>query len=199
MNFFTPVTKPSLGTQETMVKERVGWSKGLKGLYAHTEEHRAKMSRAMKGVNKGRVKSPETLAKLAANKAAYYATHSGTMKGKKHSEESRAKMVLTRSVVKPMLGKKHTAEVIAKMSAIKKGKKHTAESRAKMSATQKGKPKPKWSAESRARFSASKATPVMTPHGLFPSIRAVAEASGRDGSTVRTWLRKFPEHYFYLD
>lgn len=197
MNFFAKVTKPSKGTQETLVKERVGWSKGLKGFFAHTEEHRAHMRETMKGKNVGRVRSPETLAKLAAKTAAYYATHSGTMKGKKHSKETRALMSAQRT------GLKASAETLAKKSASMKGKNvgktHTAEARAKMSAAQKGKPKPKWSAEARARFSASKGTPVMTPHGLFPSIRAVAEASGRDGSTVRTWLRKFPEHYFYLD
>jgi len=124
---------------------------------------------------------------------------SGTMLGKKHSAETRALMSATRSgVLSPTYGKKHSAETRAKIGAANKGRTISAESRAKLSAALKGKPKPKWSAESRANFSASKSKPVMTPYGLFPSIRAIAEASGRDASTVRTWLRKFPEHYYYV-
>lgn len=100
----------------------------------------------------------------------------------------------------PMTGKKHSAETRAKIGASHKGKVTSEETRAKMSAASKGKPKKtKWSAESRAKLSASKTKPVMTPHGMFPSIRAIAEASGRYDSTVRTWMRKFPEHYYYVN
>jgi len=48
MDFFTPVTKPSQGTQETLEKVYVRWNKGLK-LGTKSAEHRAKLSASQKG------------------------------------------------------------------------------------------------------------------------------------------------------
>lgn len=61
MTFFTKVTKPSKGTQETMEKKHVCWSKGLKGTYTHSEVNRARISAAQRGKtpwNKGLATGP---------------------------------------------------------------------------------------------------------------------------------------------
>jgi len=78
------------------------------------------------------------------------------------------------------------------------GHHHTDEARAKISAAFKGK---KRSEEAKAAMRAAhalRAKPVMTPHGLFPSVRAVAEASGQESRTVRFWIRQYPKHYYYV-
>lgn len=52
--------------------------------------------------------------------------------------------------------------------------------------------------ESRAKRSATMNTPVMTYYGVFPSRRAVAEAAGVSCETVRLWMKRYPEYYYYL-
>ena len=79
---------------------------GLLGYsYERTDEHRKKLSNALKG----RVVSDETKAKL-----------SKSLKGKKLSEEHKIK--LSESNAKYMLGKHHSEETKEKMSKIKKEK-----------------------------------------------------------------------------
>jgi hypothetical protein len=46
------------------------------------------------------------------------------------------------------------------------------------------------------RFTGSK--PVMTPNGKFPSVQSVADAAKVDGNTIRRWMKKWPEHYYYV-
>jgi len=93
------------------------------------------------------------------------------------------------------LGAKHTAETLEKMRLAHLGKPKSAEHKAKLSAAGLGR---KDSAETCAKRSASLSTPVMTPHGLFPSVRAVVEASGAHSRKVRWWMEKYPEHYYYI-
>lgn len=52
--------------------------------------------------------------------------------------------------------------------------------------------------ESRAKRLATMSTPVMTYYGVFPSRRAVAEAAGVSCETVRSWMKKYPDHYYYM-
>lgn len=66
------------------------------------------------------------------------------MLGKKHSPETRAKMTAARR------GKKHSAETKAKIAASHRGKKHSPETRAKMAASHRGK---KHSPETKAKMS----------------------------------------------
>ena len=56
------------------------------------------------------------------------------------------------------------------------------------------------SADHRAKLSQACKTKraVMTYYGPYPSVMAVARASGRNEETVRSWIRKFPEHYYYI-
>jgi hypothetical protein len=92
------------------------------------------------------------------------------------SEEARAKIGAKNS------GRRHSPEARARIRAANKGSKHSAETRAKMSAAKKGR---------------SHSKPVMTPYGVYPSVGAVAEASGRGKHVVRRWMKKYPEHYYY--
>lgn len=73
----------------------------------------------------------------------------------------------------------------------------TDDSRARMSAGRKGKP---WSTEHRAKLSQSCKTKkaVMTYYGPFESVTAVARASGYSRKVVGSWIRKYPEHYYYV-
>ena len=78
-------------------------------------------------------------------------------------------------------------------------KKHTAEARAKISANRRGgMSNRKHSVETRAKMSATREKAVMTPNGLFPSRRAVAQAAGVSASNITHWMKKWPEHYYYV-
>lgn len=105
----------------------------------HTDEARAKMSRAQKGTKRP-PRTPEWCAKISAGK-----------KGKEHSPEARANMSAAQkgkkrkprtpehraAISAGSMGKKmppQTPEHRAKVSAAAMGRKHTVESRAKMSA-----------------------------------------------------------------
>ena len=41
--------------------------------------------------------------------------------------------------------------------------------------------------------------PIMTPNGVFPSQKAVAEAAGVTYVTVWNWMKRWPEHYYYIE
>lgn len=105
-------------------------------------------------------------------------------------------------------GRRMSQESIAKMAQSKKGgqspmkgRTHTDEARAKISERHSGGPQfgHEVSAETRAKISAINSKPVMTPNGVYPSIKAVAEASGFPGHTVRRWLKRFPDQYYFIN
>jgi len=190
MNFFTPVTKPSKGTQETVKKVHVPWHKGTKGALKVSEETKAKLREA----NLGKKRSIEACARQSA-------AHTG----KKHSEETLAKM----------RAKVFTEETRAKMSAAHKGRFVSDETRAKMSASLLARwqrvakdkaPKPPktktHSAETRAKISdawAARSKRVMTPLGVFASVREVAEAYDTHSKRVRYWINEsYPDQYYYI-
>jgi hypothetical protein len=74
------------------------------------------------------------------------------------------------------------------------------ETRAKISAANKGRTQTK---ETRALMKVNahkvRAKPIMTPLGLFPTRHAFAQAANMKPPSVNYWLKKCPEHYFYLD
>jgi hypothetical protein len=119
-----------------------------------------------------------------------------------HSDRSRAHLS------KVMTGKKQTAETIAKRVATQKGKPKSEQGRANIAAANilkfQGKPsKIKGrtdihSAEQRQAISVRKSKPIMTPHGLFPSRAAVAKAAGVWVTTVRDWMKKYPNDFYYV-
>jgi hypothetical protein len=38
----------------------------------------------------------------------------------------------------------------------------------------------------------------MTPNGVFPSAKAVAEAAGVTYVTVWNWMKRWPDDYYYI-
>ena len=97
--------------------------------------------------------------------------------------------------------------------------KPTADTRAKISANHRGGPKlghvvsvetrekqrqkalqraPR-SKESRETQAQKQWKPVMTYYGAYPSLKAVAEAASVSGTTVRKWMKKYPQHYYYIE
>lgn len=76
--------------------------------------------------NLGKHPSENTKKKISRSVLIYYQTHSGGMKGRKHSVEQKRKWSLERKgkqvgVENPFYGKTHTAESLAKISAANKG------------------------------------------------------------------------------
>jgi hypothetical protein len=124
--------------------------------------------------------SAETRANMAAGKT-----------GTRQSPEHRASISAgqkRRYENKPEL-KKH-------LSQVHKNRLVSPEARARMSARNAFKGKP-ISEERRAALQAT-ARPLMTPNGLYPNARAVVEASGYSINAVRRWVKKYPEHYYYI-
>ena len=180
----TPKTTNSNLGSKAMVRSFAGVSYQV----AHSAETRAKMSASQKG----KTHSADTCAKISAAQKG----RPGNRKGITLSAETRAKISAS------MKGKTHSADTRAKWSDAHTGKTLSAETRAKISAGLKG--RKGWnegktlSAEHRAKIIAAKAKPIITPYGLFPSVRAVAEASGKPIYTVQSWVKKYPEHYYYV-
>jgi hypothetical protein len=110
-------------------------------------------------------------------------------KGFSLSEETKAKIRAARAqqVI--------TAETRAKISAGNKGKVRSAEHIAKYKIASQGRTK---NADTRAKISATKNKPVMTPNGVYTSCMAIAEAAGVSRATVYTWMSKYPDHYYYI-
>ncbi len=109
------------------------------------------------------------------------------------------------------------AETRARISASLTGRTHSAETRSKISANHKGGypkgglkgPSPllgrEFTAEQRQNVSkgrkgipAKNRKPIMTPNGPFPSLSAVAEAAGVKPGKVWIWMKRWPEHYYYI-
>lgn len=67
-----------------------------------------------------------------------------SMKGKKHSEDTKRKIGLSHIGKRPMLGKKHSKESIKKMSNAKFGKILSNEYRRNISKSKKGEKNPNW-------------------------------------------------------
>jgi Ni/Co efflux regulator RcnB len=115
-------------------------------------------------------------------------------KQRKHSDETRAKMrdAHLGKRTKGMTGQTHTIETRAKMREARlknnwiKGQKLSDEIRANMV---------KAAAIRREKY----AKAVMTPHGYFPHVLAVAEAAGVGKAAVYQWIKKYPEHYYYME
>jgi len=113
--------------------------------------------------------------------------------GKKiHTAESRKR-----------IGDAHRGKVISQhqreiTGSIWRGKTRSAETRAKMSAAKKGVVVPP---EVRAKMQATRQAnnacckSVMTPNGVFPSIKAAEEAGVK---SVQYKLKKYPDQYYYI-
>jgi hypothetical protein len=103
-------------------------------------------------------------------------------KGKKCSDETRAKMSLASKK------KRHTPETRDKIRAANKGKIVSEETRAKISASLKGRP---------AR-NKNIGKPFMTPNGLFPSRAAAARSLNKTFDYFTGLMKKFPKEYYYV-
>ena len=182
MDFFTQVTKPSKGTQETLVKKHEVWNKGLKGVLIVSEETLAK-KRGQVAWNKGLKGSMSE-----NNKASLLAANLG----RKRSAETLAKLRAAN------LGRVKSAETLAKFRQSRLGHAVSAETRAKLRAANLGRKFGPLSTEQRLKLRAAHATPVMTYYGVYPSVRAVAEAAGVSAKVVSGWMKRFPKHYYYV-
>ena len=123
---------------------------------------------------------------------------SAATKGKTISAETRAKLSAANK------GKTISAETLAKRRAAYKNR--TPEQQAEISAKKLAAHKnrtPEQQAETLAKRQATRhllglTRRVMTPHGAYPSVTAVAKAENKTDQTVRTWIKKYPKHYYYL-
>jgi hypothetical protein len=84
-----------------------------------------------------------------------------------------------------------------------RGRKHSLDTCALISVKLKGRTKGPASAEHRARNSASKCRPIMTPTGVFPSRLAAVEwarANGllNAGRRLDQWLKTNPTQFYYI-
>ena len=112
-------------------------------------------------------------------------------RGKNVSEETRAKMSAAQR------GKKASEETRAKISAAARN--ISDEHRAKISAASRGR---KASEETRAKMSANNAQsrPIVTPYGLFPSLKAAERALNTTAYDIRCRIKNSKKsEYFYLE
>jgi hypothetical protein len=123
---------------------------------------------------------------------------------KKHSDETRAKISASNKghsnhsdYQKQRLSETHTGKSLSvehkvAVSAANKGQNRMSfEARSKV---HKGKTV---SSETRAKL-AQHARAVMTPYGLYSSVRSVADAANVSSTCVRQWVKKYPKHYYYV-
>jgi hypothetical protein len=108
-------------------------------------------------------------------------------KGKKYSEESRAKMSVSQT------GKTHTKETRAKLSAVWLGRKHSEESRAKMRLSRVGIP---------GHGKANKPI-VSVEYGVFAGKKYLAEHMTSIGvknadNKLTLWLKTKPTEFYYI-
>lgn len=119
--------------------------------------------------------SEETRAKISANHADFSGAKNGFY-GKRHSEESRAKMSVAK---KGKSHKPHSQETRDKISASEKGKHVSEETRAKISSAGKGR---KLTAETRARMSVAHKGKTRPPATIAKIAAAVKAAWARKKS-----------------
>ena len=87
-------------------------------------------------------------------------------------------------------------ETRAKLSKLHSGKTQSKEARLKMSLAKKGK---KFSQSHKDTMSASVKKSIMTPEGLFHGVIYAASQLGINPATLKSWTKKYPDQYFYLD
>ena len=150
------------------IRQRI--SDGVRQSYANDPTIRQRIADA----HRGRKRSAETCAKIG-----------DAHRGKVVSEETRAKIRAHRTGSKngPL-----TAEHRARIGDIHRGKIVGEETRKKMSE----------SAKNRQRELNQTGKPIMTPNGIFPSVMEVSRVAGVTYSTVHYWMKKWPEHYYYI-
>lgn len=122
-----------------------------------------------------------------------------TFLGHTHSEESRAKISEgNKGKVGWSRGKKLTTEHKAKLSQAHTGKKRPAEVVEKCRLSNIGHEVTQATRDKIRATHLARAPSVMTPHGVFPSTGAVAAAANVSKTTVRNWIKKYPQHYYYV-
>ena len=123
-----------------------------------------------------------------------------TFLGKTHSEESRAK-ISAANMGRPSwnTGRQHTEEHVSKVRQALTGITRSDEFRAKVSAGATGHVVTQATRNKIQAKLWANARSVMTPHGVFPSTGAVAQAAGVTTTTVRRWMQQYPKHYYYVD
>lgn len=118
--------------------------------------------------------------------------YSKSRKGRRHTEETKRKIAAGNK------GKVSSDETRKKISLSRKNVVITEKTRAKLSASGKGR---KHSSETKLKQSLNNgwARKVQTPIGTFISLAAAANAYGKCSTTVRTWIRKKYDGFYYID
>lgn len=133
-----------------------------------SDETRKKIGKA----NKGKIRTEEMRA------------HSRTIPREKHKEETRKKIGLAHK------GKVVSKETRQKLS--KTGKARDVELYKKIGAKLKG--RTPWN----KGFKFLEFREIQTPNGTFKHINAVAYYAKRDVTTIRNWMTKWPDHYYFI-
>jgi hypothetical protein len=163
------------------------WNAGLlgTGCYRHTDESKAKI-KAARALQTNYKKGPMSEERLAR--------HREMMSAKEYREK----------ISKALTGKKRgpmSTELKKKLSDASIGKKNTGE-KTKMLISQNIKEYYKSNPNARKgkrNQDSNRGKQLMTPNGLYPSRSAVANAANVDPTTIKRWIAKWPEHYYYIN
>jgi hypothetical protein len=188
------VNKSSKGYKATKAKTFEVAGVEIEQKYKHTQEARRKMSEARKG-RKNPPLSEEAKRKIGA-----------ANKGRIHTEEALKKM---REFQRNRIRKPQSEETKRKISEAHKGKKKpplSEETKRKMSETRRGKKQPPRTEEHTRNSVAARIASlpsIMTPHGEFPSRKALIQKITNDGvrnatDKLREWLKIYPHDYYLI-
>lgn len=183
MNFFQQPTANPNATSETLVKERVIWNKGLKGEYVVGA--RPKQSSLMKEYWK-KVKLKEVTApnhsfhNIHRNNAYKYFTPAGVY-------DSFGEALIANNVTRDQLAKRCKNKNFPEWYRVATNTEYISKMQASMLSSKKYKQRPNTCEKS-----------LMTPNGVFPSIQSVADAANVDPKTIKRWINKWPEHYYFI-
>jgi hypothetical protein len=202
--FQTDMSWLDLGEEEQAPKSKKAGKYEPKGLWANTDQHkqkvskalinfykdpanRAKLSESMKGVNLGRVMSEEQCRLMSERR-----------KGQAMSAKQKQKISMS------LKGRKRPPEVIAKIVAARAGYKHSDESRKKISQSGKNRVVSEATRKKTQETQLKNlARPIQTPWGRFDRMTEAAAAAKKTGllnaaNKIRAALNSKQKGYYYI-
>jgi hypothetical protein len=196
MDFFAkPITANPNATAETLVKKQVSWNHGLKGCYSEV---------SIKRISEGLKNSPAFQAAIAD--PAYKKKQSEITKNSEAVRIARLASRAKAEATKRLPGGYYDRR---RAEALAKGRKPRVTVSRKTGAKLGRPAKPKQPKQPRQlqgekggkglREGVAMGTPLMTPEGLFASRAEYIRFTGLTGASISQRIRKYPEHYFYLE